>query len=380
MIHAFLHIGDAHLAPGPRQADRLHSLDQILAHGNVLADRGQLSAWIWPGDLFHGRSTVEDRNLLVRYVMTMATVAPVCICPGNHDAPGDLEFLRYLQTQWPVYVWATPGLHTIDLASGLTDFTIYVLPYPHRAQYASAAALNEQLLTVAYARPDLVMPDLVMAHVNVAGSLASTGQPQIGRELEVTAHTLAQFRSSHGVEPYIALNHIHKHQAFRRDPEEGVDFAVYAGSISRMDYGEMDPKGFVQVDYDGTYFKSWTFVPLDVAPQYHVEGELTQVGFQWPTNFIEPPESWAGADVRVRYSYHAAERALLNFDLVSAPFVAARSVKLEPTPFRDRETRAPEIAAAVTLEAKVEAYCARMGLIWSAALKDKLAELVANHE
>ena len=97
----------------------------------------------------------------------------------------------------------------------------------------------------------------------------STGQPQIGTEIELDPGLLARLGPI-----YKGLNHIHKHQA--------ITGAVYAGSICRLDFAEMEPKGFIEIEYqrDGkTWEHRWRFVPLDVPKMIHVDGDLSRERF-----------------------------------------------------------------------------------------------------
>src|SRR5688572_13495941 len=93
-------IGDAHLGPNARQADRLRALDTIIDAGLALGDT--LGCWLWAGDVFHAKSTIADRNELAPRLIRMANAAPVIGCRGNHDAHGDLELFSKLQATWPI--------------------------------------------------------------------------------------------------------------------------------------------------------------------------------------------------------------------------------------------------------------------------------------
>jgi DNA repair exonuclease SbcCD ATPase subunit len=117
---------------------------------------------------------------------------------------------------------------------------------------------------------------------------------------------------------------------------------------------------------------------------YHVEGVLTRDGFTWTcptaTCWVTARErilGWSGAEVRVRFRYVAADKAALNFDLVKAPFANAKRLELDPIAEHTRALRAPEVAAAVTLEEKVAAFIRSSGLNWSPSLQTKFAALQA---
>src|SRR4051812_38131296 len=109
-------LADLHLqATHKRHADRLRALDRIIAE--EIAD-GSLGAWLLAGDLYHQRSTVEDRNDLAPRIQRMADVAPVVIVYGNHDADGDLEILARLEAAWPITVIAAAGVISVPLPGG----------------------------------------------------------------------------------------------------------------------------------------------------------------------------------------------------------------------------------------------------------------------
>jgi hypothetical protein len=395
-MHRFLHLGDLHLGPNDRNTDRIAALDQAIREG--LAQ--PLAAWLFPGDLNDGPMTIFDKNVLTGRFQIMANHAPVVVCYGNHDLPGDLDFLARLDALCPIYVIDRPQVLEVRTATGVTA-AIFVLPYPHRAGFVAAGVASDNLVDAARAQLDLIFMDaaaklddarkagmitLMIGHVNVAGSIVSSGQPNIGKEIELDAALLDRLGRI-----YIGLNHIHKRQQY------------YAGSMCRLDWGEIDPKSYTEITYcadggrgwggyagDGPedgYPDGWAYdtrwCPLDVAPMYHVDGELTREGFTFTFHgdVVDGvvnqtcPESWAGCEVRVRYRYVAADKALLNFDLVKAPFAGAKRIDTDPIAEHTRAIRAPEVAAAATLDDKVMAIAKGAGVAWTAGLTDKLSLL-----
>lgn len=130
--------------------------------------------------------------------------------------------------------------------------------------------------------------------------------------------------------------------------------------------------------------KIWRYVvhsmPLDVAPMYRIDGQLTCDGFSWavtrgPNDDTAIPESFIGAEVKVSYRFNADEKSALDETLVRVPFAGAKRLELDPIAVRNRASRAPDVAAAVTLEGKVEAFVERSELAWSLSLAAKLADL-----
>lgn len=384
----FIHIGDVHLQAGhPRNPDRLASLDQIAVEAEALPS---VAGVLIPGDLFHAKSTAADRNDLAERLVRFARLAPVVVAPGNHDSQGDLEIFSRLQSTWPIYVVTRPQVLQVPLPGGETA-AIAALPYPFKASLVAqgvapgdTSAMSVELLDVifmqlaqelAHLRVAGAIP-LFLGHFNVRGAVSSTGQPQIGMELEVDRASLARLPAV-----YCALSHIHRAQE--------VGAGVYAGSIARLDYGEIEEKSYVQLTCrrEGSEWRAeWIRRPLDVAPMWHIEGELTTAGFRPDHDELlcrrcggdgDDPErrdgdgetlaceacagsgrkaDWSRDDVRVRYRYLASERPALNEQCIRDLFAGALRLKIESIAIPDRDLRAPEVARATTLEDKLAAY------------------------
>ncbi len=380
MTHAFVAIGDAHLqSSSPRQGDRLRALDQIVTEGRARPD---LAAWLWLGDVFHGRSTPEDRNAVAARLQLMAAAAPVVVTYGNHEAPGDLDVFARLAAPWPITVVATPQVVSVVTATQ-QPASVFVLPYPSRGALVAAGAGRDELYDAGQLALEAVCRDagqelaerrahghltLVMGHVNVSGARSSVGQPQVGREIEATTAMLDLL----GDIP-VVLGHIHLPQAIGR--------AVYAGSITAQDFGEIEAKRYLVVTLDGDGGHAITSRPLDTPRLYHIEGELTRDGF---TGRVlagpggepqEAPETWAGCEVRVRYRFKQSERALLDDQVVAAGFRSAARVHLAPVAIPDRGLRAPQVAVARTLAEKLAAWAEANGEVLPLSVAEKLAAL-----
>ena len=380
MATSFVHVGDTHLqSTHPRNDVRLKALDQIVNEGLRIEGLG---AWIYPGDLFHARSTIEDRNAMAARLVRMANAAPVLVCPGNHDLPGDLDIFAKLKAKWPVIVQSLPGVIAVPLATGDTA-AVAVLPYPTKGglvargvDHQEIVPTAEQLLDVMFMQFASEMATFVargaiplfMGHVNVAGSMSSNGQPQIGMEIELDR---AMFQRLPTI--YNALNHIHLAQE--------VGGGHYAGSICRLSWGETEPKSY-SVLHCTRFAAGWTGfaerMPIDVAPMYHVEGQLTRDAFTYQVIGDHGPLdgaaiSWKGCEVRVRYRFNASEKSGLSQARVLAEFADALRLEVEPIAVPDRELRQPEVAAARTLSEKLAAYMHVEQL--PASLAEKLAAL-----
>lgn len=386
MTHArIVVIGDIHQQHGHRRnAARLDALDQILAAGYRLRD---LAAWIVLGDVFHMRSTPDDRNAIAPRFQLMAALAPVFVVEGNHDAPGDLAILERLAGAHPITVVTRAQVIPVTLATGHMA-AIFALPYPHKGTIVAAGVAGEQVRDVASEAIDAIVrgaaaefaacpPDvlrLAIGHATLAGAVSSVGQPMgLERDIAVDLGALEQL----GDMPKI-FGHIHKAQ-------ELPGGALYAGSIARNDWGEVEDKRFLVLTATvaGRHGHTWAIEsqPIACPVLWHVEGQLTRDGFDWRVTRgpdgedLAAPTSFAGSEVRVRYRFNPDDVAALDLTLVRAPFADAAVVELEPIALRNRAVRAPEVAAATTLEEKVAAFVRASGREWTPALAEKLAQL-----
>lgn len=371
-------IGDLHLLPGPRNADKRAALLQIITEGLALE---QLGAWVIAGDLNHARPDIADQNFLDDCFQRMGDRAPVFIVGGNHDLAGSLDGFGKLASAWPIYVVTAPQVLDAKLATG-ERVAVACLPYPQRAQLVSAGIAPDQVIGEArHALEDIFRQfaaeltsaraigrsTMFLAHVNVAGAMTCAGQPNINAEIEIDGALLGLL----GDCPKIA-NHIHL-------PQE-IGGLVYPGSVSAVDWGETHAKRYVVVTMDAAGWSIDSY-PISSTPLYHVEGELTRDGFTWHVAdgpdgaALEAPASWDGCDVRCRYRFAASEKRVLDESLVRPPFAGARRVEYEPVAVPDRGLRAPEVAAARTLPEKVAAWAAINGTVLTDETSEKLSLL-----
>jgi exonuclease SbcD len=106
-------------------------------------------------------------------------------------------------------------------------------------------------------RLDPHIPTVLTFHGTIGGATDGTERNMmLGQDLVIPRSLLAL----PGID-YVALGHIHKHQAIGTQPP-----AVYPGSIERIDFGEeAEAKGFVIADVEKDH-TSWHFVELHARP------------------------------------------------------------------------------------------------------------------
>lgn len=377
----FLHIGDIHLrSTSERNVFTLRALDHVLETALRMDAEQRFSAIFIPGDLYDARSTVEDRNALAPRIRALANIAPVFIVYGNHDAPGDLEILTKLKAAYPIAVADRPCVLDARASTG-EMLAIACLPYPTRAGLVAAGVAKGDVSQEAAGLLDLVMLQLAeelealkgrgyipafIGHANVSGSRTSSGQPNTGHEVELNVRHLDRLGNI-----YKGLNHIHVPQT--------IAGAHYAGSICRLNYGEVEAKRVLDITVDDASVTGRVAsVPVPVAPMFHCEGTLSRAGFEYAVTDgrgaeIERPASWRGAHVRVKYRFHKSERSVLADAVVLAEFAEAEHLKVEPIAVIDRDVRAPEVVNAITLADKLAAALKAPTL--AAGLLEKLTRL-----
>jgi len=281
----FIHFGDVHLHNGPL-------LTEIIKCCFFIRDRIKEVApdlVIIPGDLF---DLLRDNDNLrigspatifaMDFVKDLADIAPVLIVGGtlSHDATNSITVLSKLNSKYPVHTATTPqqialtGDKFIPLAGNTVDMltqwrpeevtaVISCLPSITKAGISQfgVSTSDGNRTTEELVRDilqmwgitnemvnDLGIPTILAGHLTVKGSVTSTGQKMIGRELEFGVADLKL--AACGVN---CLNHIHKAQQINSN-------IFYSGSVTRLDHGETEEKGFYIHEFPGDKTVVSTFV------------------------------------------------------------------------------------------------------------------------
>jgi len=428
-------IGDTHLQSTHwRNADRLRAFSDAIDAASKLPN---LRAIVHMGDVFHTTSTPEDRLAVADLVQRAADLAPFLEVEGNHGRQKDTNIYARLKSKHEIRVVTSPEIVRLG------GVTFAVLPYPSKAAMVAAGATREAQVQIAHDAFDLMAmvdaaaweadsgPKMVVGHLTIRGAVTSVGQPLVAVELEMDPLTLSRY----GDCPKL-FGHIHKHQV--------VSDAVYVGSCCRMDWGEVESKGWCLVEFGPARpgaagrgsagigmargrtaivleRQDWRviFNELDVVPMYHVQGVLSRDAFDWqvrkgpdgPTD--EPPTvriirdlkpthgelvgdllsiacdvvdseevvDWTGCDVRVRAKYPQSERAVIGDarERIATMFPGARHLEIELSAVPDRQLRAPEVAAATTVEEKLKAMARLDGTEWAGEV-ERCATLLLSTE
>lgn len=317
MLHlADLHIGvenygkiDPATGLHTRLLDYMERLDEAIAVGMEAGVDLVLIA----GDIYKNRSPnpTHQREFARRLYRLRSAGVPVFILTGNHDistAAGKAHSVEIFDAVGleGVTVADRPKLHTVETRSG--PLQIVALPWVTRQALmtrdelrgASIAEIDyelrrrlERFVVDTAARLSPHAPAVLAFHGSVDGAqMGSERAITLGQDLVLPRSVLAQPNID-----YVALGHIHKHQALSAAPP-----IVYPGSLERVDFGEQDePKGCVVVELERGAAR-WQFHQLDARPFVSIEHDVRK-------------SSDPLGLVRALIARHSLERAVVRVEL-----------------------------------------------------------------
>lgn len=288
-----LHLADVHIGmenygrinPETGLNTRLHDFLDTLDEAVERAVAEPVDAVVIAGDVYKSRdpSPTHQRELARRIARLIRAGVEVVLVPGNHDTPmaagraTSIDIFRELELPH-VTVLRRIGAARIETRSG--PLQVVALPWLTRGAFLASdahknlpldelvremASTIEDMLQRTCADLDPAVPTVLVGHVHVFGA-------RVGAERLLTLGNDPVLNVSVLDLPhvgYIALGHIHKHQAV----VAGRVPAVYAGSINRVDFSEEDePKGFVLVELQNGS-SQWEHVPVKARPFLTIRAE-----------------------------------------------------------------------------------------------------------
>jgi exonuclease SbcD len=314
------------------------------------------------GDLFDRAVTAEELRIVGEWLIELAEIAAVVAIRGNHCVEG-LTVFNLLESEHRIYFTDRPE----TFYAGGIEFVL--LPWPRKAHLLAALpdAGKEEARQVGV---DLLLnilrglgqertaidgtPRCFVGHVQLCGAKVSTGQPLApGADFELGLQDLALANC----DAYL-LGHIH----LPDDMTVNGAPVSYGGSFRRTAYGEVEEKSIVVLDFEGGRVAR-SRIPIPCAPMLLHEDEWGDVyddGKQIGWRVVEDLQDVQGAEVRFRYTVDVDQRdaakaaaLLVKQDLLAR---GAVDVQVEERVRPTTRARAPEIAKAVTLEDKLDAY------------------------
>ena len=355
-------IADSHFDEGSRWEEGLRIHDWIVRD---LELRG-VDLILHAGDVFERKSTARERLEVARFLTAAASLAPVVVVRGNHDALEDLAIFGKLETRHPVIVEEAAAVHVV------AGVAVACLAWPRKASLLAATgdtgkeagersagdALRNVLRGLGLQLEAHDGPRVLLSHAQVCGSRTSTGQPLVGCDLEVGLEDLALCGAD-----FYALGHIHLPQDWTINGAP----VVYPGSPRRTAYGELEEKGYVVATLEAGRPVGWDRIPTPAAPMLLIEAAYTPArGLEITSKAFPHAERVAGAEMRLRVTVDAEHRAAARSAAAEleaeARALGAVAVKVEEVVRPKSTARAPEVAAAVDLGAKLRAMWSARGL------------------
>lgn len=337
----------------------------------------------------------DTARAAIQFVLACADIAPVAIVLGtpSHDRKTP-ELFRFLRGKHPVYV--ADKIEMVQLsdygfeqyeersnAMACTKAVLTFLPSPDKARIIGTYGGTSKQLTTMSAKEVLHdalayigevnknipagVPRVVIGHGMITGATYSTGAVSTGEDLEYSIHDLNLTNAD-----YKAFGHVHKYQEFPGN-------IVYSGSLGRLNYGEVEAKGFVMVEFDGNDVISKRFIETPARRFVFLETSWEDGGL--PTieaKVVEGLSECNGADVRLRYSIPEEERHSINRQEIIDRFTAAgaRIVKVEPSIIPKIRQRAAGISNITTLPDKIVKWGATVDI----EIPDRVLKLASTIE
>lgn len=360
------HISDIHF--GPAAAQEVQRCADYVA---MRLNETKPDAILLSGDLFDHRLEAHAPAFrdAVHWVQRLANIAPVLILQGtfSHDVPGMLDILRVLSANHGIAVASEEGAWRLsegawDHVTSVTadDQAIaYTWPPVNRGKLAVegdltaayrryVAGVQERAVAIAAQARELGVPSILTSHGTVNGCVTEHGQTLLSPDHEFGVAELISF----GFDA-VALGHIHKHQSW----SDGAQVVAYAGSLGRLHGGDYDPKGWI----------NWSIKPGDVAFVLETTParDMIEVICDGLPNMEELRAIAAtaqGAFVRIRYTVASEQSELVDRKAITALFESAAVCKVEGTIVPRMQARAPEIAAANGVPAKLRLWAQHQGI------------------
>lgn len=372
-----IHSADWHIS---RNIDKRDESERCVRAMLAHAGCNPPDLFVLSGDLvdeLDGRIMLDSdaARVAISLVESCAELAPVAIVRGtkSHDRDAPTIF-RHLRTRYPVHVstsveqimlvWGRMYEGTkvflpvgASIAAGADVLAVLTMvPSLDKAYFntdtiADGNRQYRQLLFDLFAGLGLVndampagVPRIFVGHGMLTGSSFSTGQTAIGEDMEFGLNDLAQAKCD-----AVMLGHVHKFQRFGN--------VVYSGSPGRLNFGEVEEKGFVKWLFSPAAV-TCDFVPLPARKFHFVEAHIAEgmvVADYVEAAVAEALSGASGADVRLRFDIPEEFRHTVNREEIEQRLLeaGARRVKIEMQVIPKQRQRAAGISRATTLPEKL---------------------------
>jgi len=298
----------------------------------------KVDLFVLAGDAYKTASPTptQQKFLLQNLLRLQAAGIAVIIIVGNHDHPLSFGKAHALDVYADLplngfYVFARPGKIVINTRNGLVQ--VVGIPWPSRQNLLAkntfcykdftkitdyiSSAVTEIIAQLA-AELDPAIPAILAGHLTV-----STGVFSGSEKRAVFGNDPLFLPANLGIAPfnYVALGHLHRQQSLNTEGQVPI---VYAGSIERIDFGEVrDKKGFVLVEIDtfaegnGKFKRiaNVSFRPIRTRKMLEINVYLKDNGEFFTKQILDEVKKIDITDAIVKLFYHLPVGALDTTDL-----------------------------------------------------------------
>ncbi|MBK7177484.1 MAG: exonuclease SbcCD subunit D [Chloroflexi bacterium] len=348
---------DAETALPIRVMDFLAALDQIVE----TAVSEPVDLVIFAGDAYKDRNPQPtfQREWGKRMMRLSQAGIPTLLLVGNHDvspATGRAHTLHEFTTLQVPHIHVADTIRLFGPEELGVAAQIIAVPWVSTSRFMAYEELadkaREEILTAAedvvaervarlIAAADPNLPLILTAHASVQGAVfGSERAVMLGHELVLSGSLVNDKRLD-----YVALGHIHKHQALSAKGSHPP--IVYPGSIERIDFGEAkEQKGFVlatigrgQTEWQFKKLKTRRFIDIKIDSA-NADTFMADVMSQLPSQSMI-----AGAICRVQLSYPRDWEPLLDENALNDYFAAALSVQIQKHRHLEKRARLGDTVA-----------------------------------
>jgi len=302
-----------------RVVDFLASLDALVDY----ALGSDVHLVVFAGDAYKTRdpNPTYQREFNRRILKVANAGIPVVLVVGNHDlapAEGRASTVDVFTTFGAENVYVGRSIQTFHIDTKGGPVQVVTLPWVLRSRFLNKEQtrgksvkdvddlLAETIIRMLDKEKQALSPDIpaiLAAHASIQGAVfGSERSIMLGQDVALSGGNL-----DFPAYDYVALGHIHKHQALR-----DWQHAVYAGSMERVDFGEeKDEKGFVVAEVEKG-FARYGFHPVPARRMVTVRVDVKGTD---PTQ--ETLDAIARAELKdaiVRVSIHLREDQLILLD------------------------------------------------------------------
>lgn len=373
-----LHLGDIHF-----RNDLLTEIEKCVdfvaraAESTVRPD-----VIVIAGDVFDERQTYDSPAFLAadRYIRRLSRAAPVLIVKGTPSHDGQtLKFFeneRVYVSEMPEQVFLTPkgfvrsngtvpgdakALFSCMSSVSKTYVAAICKGGPSETTFTTIELMRDVLRGWGEVNKKVGagIPTVLVGHLSVTGATLSTGQQMVGREIELGVGDLRTAQAD-----LVCLGHIHKAQNWGE--------VYYSGSITRLNFGEAEEKGFWIHRFD--FSKGRKVVSEFIKTPAR---EMVTLDCDALPSIDALPLVPEGACVRLRYrvseeDVHKVDEKGLREKL---SVMGAAEIRIEKTVAPRQRIRAEGISGLVSLEEKLRKWAEISGVDISDGVFKKLEML-----